>query len=64
MATFFCEECDADTEHELDVEEFRAAIMAMNRRRYVDFLDELELALPSEFVGLADEILKWAEKSR
>jgi hypothetical protein len=64
MATSFCKECDEITEHDLDPEEFRAAIIALNRRRFVDLLDELERALPSEFVGLADDVIKWAGKSR
>ena len=64
MATYECSFCATPNEVELSAETFAVAIRALKRRRYVDMLDKLEIVLPSEFVGFADDILKWAGKTR
>ena len=40
------------------------ALSSYRSRRFVAMLDDLEKMLPSDFVGLADDIPKWAGKTR
>lgn len=40
------------------------ALSSYRSGRIVAMLDDLEKALPSEFIGFADDILKWAGKTR
>ena len=43
---------------------FGFALRSLRARRFVAFLDELEDALPQDFCGFADDLLKWAGKTR
>ena len=69
----YCEDCFDDKEDGGDyfgngesypLEAFHEALQSLRARRIVAFLDDLERALPGEFVGLADDIIKWAGKTR
>ena len=44
-----------------DLSEYRRMIAA---KRFVQMLDDLEKLLPDDFMGLADDLIKWAGKSR
>lgn len=64
-ASVYCEECDSQIEADVEMaDEFADAIRAFRSKRFVQMLDDLEKMLPSDFVGLADDVLKWAGKTR
>jgi F0F1-type ATP synthase membrane subunit b/b' len=67
-----CEEALADNIDELAealseidrlTENFDYAVQALRANRIEDALHELEKALPDEFVGFAETIIKWSKKA-
>jgi hypothetical protein len=59
-----CPQCEYEFEVDFTDDPFGDALSSYKSGRIVAMLDDLERALPSEFIGLADDILKWAGKTR
>ena len=61
---FYCPQCDHEMMCEDPDADWSEAISSFRSHRIIAMLDDLEKELPDEFIGLADDILKWAGKSR
>jgi len=59
-----CPVCESEFEVDLANDPFAYALSSYKSGRIVAMLDDLERELPSDFIGLADDILKWARKTR
>jgi len=59
----FDELAEAQSEIDRLTENFDYAVQALRANRIEDALHELEKALPDEFVGFAETIIKWSKKA-
>jgi hypothetical protein len=59
-----CPRCECEFEVDFTDDPFGGALSSYKSGRIIAMLDDLESALPSEFIGFADDILKWAGKTR